>query len=169
LLVLISLLVLVALLYPRSALEAPIQETERLYSDTFLVAENKPTIYKISPRIKEWYQDPELYQYFIDKSMETDIDIIYNIEFADCLIISESGWNPNAKNPISTAHGLGQFLDSTWNNVNRALGGNLDRNNPYDQIDAYIYLLSTDGYKHWEVYPSCTYLLPIEKRVASLK
>lgn len=29
----------------------------------------------------------------------------------------ESGWNPNAQNPTSTAYGLGQFLDSTWASV----------------------------------------------------
>lgn len=26
----------------------------------------------------------------------------------------ESGWNPNAQNPTSTAYGIAQFLDSTW-------------------------------------------------------
>ena len=26
----------------------------------------------------------------------------------------ESGWNPNAQNPSSTAYGIPQFLDSTW-------------------------------------------------------
>src|SRR5260221_14364520 len=27
---------------------------------------------------------------------------------------SESGWNPNAQNPTSTAYGIAQFLDTTW-------------------------------------------------------
>lgn len=37
-------------------------------------------------------------------------------EFAawDAVINAESGWNPNAQNPTSTAYGLGQFLNSTW-------------------------------------------------------
>ncbi|WJN63463.1 hypothetical protein [Streptomyces phage phiScoe56] len=26
----------------------------------------------------------------------------------------ESGWNPDAQNPTSTAYGIAQFLDSTW-------------------------------------------------------
>lgn len=26
----------------------------------------------------------------------------------------ESGWNPSAQNPTSTAYGIAQFLDSTW-------------------------------------------------------
>lgn len=33
------------------------------------------------------------------------------------LISHESGWNPNAQNPGSSAYGLGQFLDSTWASV----------------------------------------------------
>lgn len=32
----------------------------------------------------------------------------------DAVINAESGWNPNAQNPTSTAYGLGQFLNSTW-------------------------------------------------------
>lgn len=27
---------------------------------------------------------------------------------------NESGWNPHAQNPTSTAYGIAQFLDSTW-------------------------------------------------------
>src|SRR3954465_6247001 len=32
----------------------------------------------------------------------------------DSIIGAESGGNPNAKNPLSSASGLGQFIDSTW-------------------------------------------------------
>lgn len=41
---------------------------------------------------------------------------------------SESSWNPNAKNPNSTAKGLGQFIDGTaaWRGV--------DVTDPYDSI-----------------------------------
>jgi hypothetical protein len=35
----------------------------------------------------------------------------------DQLITRESGWNPTAQNPKSTAFGLGQFLDTTWAGV----------------------------------------------------
>lgn len=38
----------------------------------------------------------------------------------DALVSHESGWNPNAKNPSSTAYGLFQFLDSTWGAVGGA-------------------------------------------------
>jgi hypothetical protein len=33
------------------------------------------------------------------------------------LILKESGCNPTAQNPRSTAYGIGQFLDSTWATV----------------------------------------------------
>jgi phage-related protein len=33
------------------------------------------------------------------------------------VISHESGWNPNAQNPTSTAYGLFQFLDGTWASV----------------------------------------------------
>ena len=35
----------------------------------------------------------------------------------DCLYLlwqHESGWNPHAQNPVSTAYGIAQFLNSTW-------------------------------------------------------
>ena len=35
----------------------------------------------------------------------------------DWIIQRESGWNPAAQNPTSTAYGRGQFLDSTWATV----------------------------------------------------
>lgn len=45
----------------------------------------------------------------------------------------ESGWNPNAQNPTSTAYGIAQFLDSTWATV-----GFSKTSDPYAQIDAGI-------------------------------
>lgn len=35
----------------------------------------------------------------------------------DWLVQKESGWSPTAQNPSSTAHGLGQFLNTTWASV----------------------------------------------------
>ena len=43
----------------------------------------------------------------------------------------ESGWNPNAQNPSSTAYGIPQFLDSTW-----AGTGIAKTSDGYRQIDA---------------------------------
>lgn len=46
------------------------------------------------------------------------------------LIYRESKWNSEAKNPKSTAYGLGQFLNSTWKTV-----GCEKTSDPYKQID----------------------------------
>lgn len=43
----------------------------------------------------------------------------------------ESGWNPNADNPTSTAYGIAQFLNGTW-----AGTGQTRTSDPYKQIDA---------------------------------
>lgn len=43
------------------------------------------------------------------------------------LVQKESGWNPTARNPTSTAFGLFQFLDSTW----AAMGGRKTDNPSY--------------------------------------
>ncbi len=53
----------------------------------------------------------------------------------------ESGWNPNAQNPTSTAYGIPQFLNSTW-----ASTGIAKTSDPYRQIDAgLIYIESRYG------------------------
>ena len=53
----------------------------------------------------------------------------------------ESGWNPNAQNPSSTAYGIPQFLDSTW-----ASTGIAKTSDGYRQIDAgLIYIDSRYG------------------------
>lgn len=41
------------------------------------------------------------------------------MDVVDSIIGAESGGNPNAKNPLSSASGLGQFIDSTWLSVLR--------------------------------------------------
>ena len=43
----------------------------------------------------------------------------------------ESGWDPKAQNPSSTAYGIAQFLDGTWKGV-----GVSKTDDPYQQIDA---------------------------------
>ena len=37
--------------------------------------------------------------------------------YLDQLVALESSWNHKAKNPTSTAYGLGQFIDQTWETV----------------------------------------------------
>ncbi len=53
----------------------------------------------------------------------------------------ESGWNPDAQNPTSTAYGIPQFLDSTW-----AGTGVAKTSDGYRQIDAgLIYIQNRFG------------------------
>jgi hypothetical protein len=53
----------------------------------------------------------------------------------------ESGWNPNAQNPTSTAYGIPQFLNSTW-----ASTGIAKTSDGYRQIDAgLIYIQKAYG------------------------
>lgn len=49
------------------------------------------------------------------------------------IIERESQWNPVNQNPVSTAYGLGQFLNSTWQDT-----GIKKTSDPYKQIDATI-------------------------------
>ncbi|TFV88735.1 transglycosylase SLT domain-containing protein, partial [Blastococcus sp. CT_GayMR16] len=50
----------------------------------------------------------------------------------------ESGWNPNAQNPSSTAYGIPQFLDSTWGGT-----GIAKTSDGYRQIDAGLIYIDT--------------------------
>jgi len=53
----------------------------------------------------------------------------------------ESGWNPNAQNPSSSAYGIPQFLDSTWKGT-----GIAKTSDGYRQIDAgLVYIDSRYG------------------------
>lgn len=53
--------------------------------------------------------------------------------YLDQLVYLESKWDHEAKNPYSTAYGIGQFLDQTWNEVSYE-----KTDDPYTQVDAMI-------------------------------
>jgi hypothetical protein len=53
--------------------------------------------------------------------------------YFDQLVYLESRWDNEAQNPYSTAYGLGQFLDQTWETV-----GYEKTDDPHTQIDAMI-------------------------------
>lgn len=64
------------------------------------------------------------------------------------IIDKESKWNPLAQNPNSTAFGIGQFIDNTWEVVDYR-----KTKDPYSQIDAmikYVELIYGDGCNAWE-------------------
>jgi Peptidase family M23/Transglycosylase SLT domain len=70
------------------------------------------------------------------------------------LIGRESSWNPNAKNPKSTAHGYGQFLNSTRSQYEKKTG--LSYSDPVNQIVMmwqYVkdrYGSATNALKFWD-------------------
>lgn len=55
------------------------------------------------------------------------------------LIARESTWNPNAKNPKSTAHGYGQFLNSTRRDYEKRYG--ISYTNPVNQLVLTLYYI----------------------------
>jgi hypothetical protein len=71
----------------------------------------------------------------------------------DCIISSESGWDPSQQNPGSRAAGLAQFLPSTWAGTPEGKQG-LSPFEPIPNIDAAIWLARTRGWSQWEVYTS---------------
>ena len=73
----------------------------------------------------------------------------------DRIIYCESSNNPKAKNPRSSAYGLCQFLDKTWDYVEHKWNMNLDRYSPADQRYACERLYREEGGKHWRESWTC--------------
>lgn len=79
------------------------------------------------------------------------------IELRDRIIQCESEWNYKAQSPISTAYGLGQFLDGTWEYVQTKWDMQLDRTSYEDQLYATTRLLKEEGEVHWLESKFCWY------------
>lgn len=99
---------------------------------------------------------------FIKNTTLADTIIEVNDEFniklyilADKIIQCESGWSHTAKNPNSSAYGLGQFLNQTWDYIQNKWGLELDRNNKGHQLYATIRLLNEEGTRHWNETREC--------------
>lgn len=77
-----------------------------------------------------------------------------DFELLNRIVIAESGWKKDIKNPISTASGLFQYLNSTFlehciNKYNLAKDLT-EKNDPYIQIDcATKMILEDNGLSHW--------------------
>lgn len=78
---------------------------------------------------------------------------------ANRIIWCESRWNFNAKNPNSTAHGLFQIIDGTWDHAIGKMGEKAtimySRNNAYNNLEVGIWLLANEGTKHWNSTQGC--------------
>ena len=60
------------------------------------------------------YEQAETYDNFLSPTPESRAMALYYDERLFSIIECESGWNPKAQNPVSTAGGLAQFIDGTW-------------------------------------------------------
>lgn len=76
------------------------------------------------------------------------------VEKAMAVMACESGGNPNADNPSSSAAGLFQFLKSTWDNMVpiEVTGGSYSSGQVYDpeaNVRAAAWLLAAEGWSQW--------------------
>lgn len=77
-----------------------------------------------------------------------------SVSLLEAIVKAESGFNKDAKNPVGSASGLLQFLDSTFRNycINkyRMTDTMEDKNHPFIQTNCAIEMLKEpEGYKHW--------------------
>ncbi|USN57768.1 MAG: transglycosylase SLT domain-containing protein [Candidatus Peribacteria bacterium] len=63
---------------------------------------------------------PESVKY-ADKLQEFSEKYGIPVDLVVRLVDKESAWNPQAKNPNGSAYGLGQHIDSTWEEINGKL------------------------------------------------
>jgi hypothetical protein len=74
--------------------------------------------------------------------------------FQQCVISRESGGNPDAQNPYSTASGLYGFLDTTWTAITGLPGPARDYS-PAEQDAAFEKAYALDGTSPWRPYDGC--------------
>lgn len=69
------------------------------------------------------------------------------------IVLAESGWKVDAHNPISSASGLVQFLDSTFKSQcidKYGITDTLDnKDDPYIQIECMVKIIENGGINHW--------------------
>lgn len=77
----------------------------------------------------------------------------------DRLINCESGWKPAARSKLSTASGLGQFINGTWTGTRLRMGRDASlalKLDPYENIDTLIFLWDGGrGAGHWRESQGC--------------
>lgn len=92
----------------------------------------------------------------------------YRVEshLVSCIIRKESTYNPNAKNPKSSASGLAQFTNRTWVWMRNLMGEdpNLDlRFNPEESIKTLSWALSNNYHSHWSETIGGCYVAPVKQ------
>ncbi|MDF1498830.1 MAG: transglycosylase SLT domain-containing protein [Patescibacteria group bacterium] len=105
----------------------------------------------IEKPISKSYDKNEIIDYIREQSVLNGLNPELVLSIAEC----ESGFNPNAKNKISSAGGVFQFIDSTFLYVNSKRGTNYTLSDKMDykkNIDSAIWLMKNQGPTHWECY-----------------
>ena len=99
---------------------------------------------------KEWVTSV-----IIAKATEYHIDTALFLRVATC----ESGLRTNAQNKISTASGIFQFLDGTFNSQYQKyfkVSPNMElKNDPLIQIDLAARMIADGGLSHWNASKAC--------------
>lgn len=81
-----------------------------------------------------------------------------DVDLALCIVGNESGFDPAARNPKSSAGGLWQFIDSTFVMTARRMGRNwklADKFNMAINSEAGAWLLAHDGTGPWITASKC--------------
>jgi hypothetical protein len=121
-----KLLVLGAILMLAISIPSRIEHRNYEYGDNYIIA-----------------QAPHFYDHY---------DVLATV---DRIMFCESTDNPEAKNPKSSAYGLCQFLNQTWDYVQVKWDMELDRHDPSDQYYACVRLYQEEGGSHWEESRKC--------------
>jgi len=86
-------------------------------------------------------------------SMANEDIELYNLAYK--IIECESGWDYTAQSKTSTAFGASQFINGTWNYVQKKWGIELQRDNKEHQLYATVRLLAEEGTRHWSESKHC--------------
>lgn len=85
-------------------------------------------------------------QLILKKANEFGVSPTTALRVAKC----ESNYDRLAKNKNSSASGIFQFLDSTWNVVNKKRGVHYDKWNAEQNIENAMWLAKNVGWSQWE-------------------
>lgn len=129
--------------YNRLYLKAKPQEIDNEYN---LISDN--SIKAVSPAY--YILEVETLGSLIEEPKNETIDDLFKK-----IIWCESKGDYTAKNPKSTAYGICQILDGTWNYIQKKWDIELNRYSTSDQEYACKRLLTEEGLSHWQPVWSC--------------
>ena len=124
--------------------------TTLLYSITFgrLEAEAPVEAHDSTDKVLEAQiapPEPSIEDLIIFYAKQHGVDAARALRVARC----ESGLDPLARNPNSSAKGVFQFIDSTWASVSRMRGTSASVLDAESNIDNALWLARKEGWHHW--------------------